>query len=784
MKYIYSLLLVFGFLFLTTGLSAQSKPIQTDRWVELDIYWFDKDNIKASAEELLDRYHLLFDDIDGWKGIIINTGWLIDNIVGWDGDINQAVGFPSQMKTPPWFNDKGVLTGNAEELWDNYKLRLARSSELKVLVYQDWTYKDVRNLIKTLKNVAEKKYNIQGLKVGTYVLGWDNAYFGNLAKFSQRNPYLFIPDIYYEVNVLDIEGKIKADPTHYGAYPNGIPEGTPVTEFFGNQWGSLSKAVGFDAIILRDAMFGPGTYKRVGPYGSTAPADPKKVEGWNKATADLVKFTKLANPDALVIGYSNGATSVGDWRVNCVDLEAIAKEGYMDAYIDQSWAGAWNEVGVRHRAMEYQNNSFQGWTYQLAYILLHRAMLAESKVHHYVLDDMWDAWETWDIIHTVPERVKWGIWAYSHAALKTPSGLKVPDGNYISWGNQGEKLLSKEDVKFLATELNAAVRDALNMKEVHGPTLVYNRKAMEWMSENAPEKSILEWIDEQAGAVMKWSVPIMSVTRLEYLSEVNSDLFILETPVHMAAEEKQAVINLINSGNPVAIWGSIAGGVDPDILEMLGIHATAKWNNDTACIATLNHKTGGIYEGVPNTFPVYNLFNNRKFEVDSNVEVLYQIHKSPALMWMKNRKVVLWNPAEHAQNLIKGGFYEYLGYSNDEILGSVYPWLLSAKTLNLMMKESGHPYAKNILPLKPVSILSWTTMDGKDMLLAGELEEGLDHHADHHASITWCVPKEWIKNKVSFFSPGGTLRGYFNTNGEYQINLDHSEVSFYNIIIK
>lgn len=771
-----------GILQISTG---QNKPIPTDRWLELDIYWFEKNNMEESAEKLLDRYHPLLQNLDGWKGFIINTGWLIDNIVGWNGDINQLVGFPDQMKTPPWFNDKGVLTGTAEELWDNYNLRLKRSSEEQVLVYEDWTYSDVKNLINLLKEVAETKYNIPDLKVGTYVLGWDNAYEGALAKFAIKHPYLFMPSIYYEVNVLDIEGIIKAgDNQKYGAYPNGIPNGTAVTEFFGKQWGSLSKAVGYDAIILRDAMFGPGTYKRVGPYGATAPSDPKKVESWNRATADLVKFTKQSNPDALVIGYSNGATSVGDWRVNCVDLETIAKEGYMDAYIDQSWAGAWNEVGVRHRAMEYQNNSFQGWTYQLAYILLHRAMLAETNVHHYVLNDMWDGWETWDIIHTVPERVKWGIWAYTHAALKTPDGLKVPDGNYISWCNQGKKLLSKEDVKFLAKEFNSAVLDAQNMKEVHGPTLVYNRSAMEWMSANAPEKSILEWIDEQAGAVMKWSVPIMSVTRLEYLDDVKSDMFILQTPVHMAKKEKESVKKLINSGDPVAIWGSIAGGVDTDILEMLGVHSTAEWINDTSCIATLNHKTGGIFEDIPNTFPVYNLNNNQKFTVDDNVEVMYQIHKTPTLMWAKNRKVILWNPAEHAQNLIKGGFYEYLGYANDEILGSVYPWYLNAKMIHEMMKDSGHPYAKKTIPLKPVSILSWTSKDGKDMLLSGELEEGLNHYADHNASVTWCIPKDWLKGKVSYFSPEGTTRGYFNTTGEYDINLDHSEVNFYDIRIK
>jgi hypothetical protein len=145
-------------------------------------------------------------------------------------------------------------------LWEQYNLRLARSSKEVVVDYQDWSYAELKELCNTIRDVAKTEYHISGLKVGTFVLGWDNAYFGELAKFAVKHPYLFLPDIYYEVNVLDIEGTIKADPQKYGAWPNGIPEGTPVTEFFGKQWGSLPRAVGFDAIVLRDAMFGPGTY--------------------------------------------------------------------------------------------------------------------------------------------------------------------------------------------------------------------------------------------------------------------------------------------------------------------------------------------------------------------------------------------------------------------------------------------------------------------------------------------------------------------------------------------
>ncbi len=80
-------------------------------------------------------------------------------------------------------------------------------------------------------------------------------------------------------------------------------------------------------MVLRDGLLGVGVYSRRGPYDKTAPEDPKLVEEWHLASADLVRQTKLANPDALVMGYSSAASAVGDWRTNCFDLERIAQEG-------------------------------------------------------------------------------------------------------------------------------------------------------------------------------------------------------------------------------------------------------------------------------------------------------------------------------------------------------------------------------------------------------------------------------------------------------------------------
>jgi len=54
------------------SLSAQNNSISTDRWLELDLYWFGKDNMKVSAEKLLDPYHPLLQNLKGWKDLIIS----------------------------------------------------------------------------------------------------------------------------------------------------------------------------------------------------------------------------------------------------------------------------------------------------------------------------------------------------------------------------------------------------------------------------------------------------------------------------------------------------------------------------------------------------------------------------------------------------------------------------------------------------------------------------------------------------------------------------------------
>jgi hypothetical protein len=534
-----SLLLLASFFWPACSPGSQAQTAvapDTDRWLEIDLYWFKQQAIAPSARQFWDRFEPLYRGVRGYRGVILNIGWTVGPVMEWSGDLDQRISLPTGSGQSKWVNEKGPLTGTTEERRKKSEERFAGALVAKRRGYDPWTYGDVKFLAAEMKREASRRGTTE-LKVGMLNYAWRDAY-GEEAPWVHRHPEAFTkieqiePGNFSVGRYFDPAARLHADATALGGLPHGISEGMPVHEAYAAQWGSMSRALGLDAIMLRDSFGMPVPYQRAGPWGPLAPT-PERIHQATDAVAALVRETKQANPKALVMMYSNGASAISDWRSNGMDLETIAKQGYLDIWVDQTWAGAWNEVGIREGS--FWNAPTKGWTYQLAYMLMHAAILADTKVRHYPLVETFDAWESWDVIHSAPERLRWGIWAYSHAGVKTPHGLKMPVGTYISWANQGERLLDDSDVRFLAENINAAVADAKQTTAIYGPTLVYSRESMQWQADHAnPNHDINEWIDEQIGSVIKWPVPVLSSTRLEWLPAVQSDLFVVQTPSYFS----------------------------------------------------------------------------------------------------------------------------------------------------------------------------------------------------------------------------------------------------------
>ena len=689
--------------------------------------------MKGSADKFWDRMAPLFRDVAGQKGLVINIGWLMDFVLEWNGDLNQKIPLPKNMKLAPFFRDEGMVAGTTEQRQELWRKRFDQASQYETVNYEPWTYGDLKALAAVLRQSAAA-HGLKNMRVGTFVLGWNSIYQGNKSSFFANHPSDQLPSGQTGFNPTQ---RLKADPTRYGAYPQGIPEGLPITEFFGKQWGDMSKKVGLDILVLRDSALGMGIYQRKGPYGFRPPEDPAVLKQWCDAEADLVRQTKKANPAVFLMGYSNAASAVADWRVNCFDLEAIAKEGYLDAYIDQSWAGAWNEVAQRD-GQRFWNSVALGWSYQLAYTLLHGAVLSETPCKHYILTETFDAWESWDIIGTAPGRLRWGIWAYTHAAVKRPDGLKFPDGSYISWANQGKRLLSGEQVEWLATQTNAAQRDLENIKDVSGPTLVYSRSAMEWQNANAPATFMKEWIDEQAGTLMKWGVPILSAARVENLDKIKSDLFIIQTPVHLKDAELASVKRLVDSGKPVLLVGSPWNGIDKSLLKPLGLSAVVPKAGEEGRVeyrGSLDGRTSSLFEGLNNTFVVPQFFTANKLDTTGGARSYYSVGGSPALVRKGN--VMVWDAPELQRNFAKEGGDKY---PLDEMIGSHVPYVVLSRMLTGDLREGKAFCAAPDDILMPAWCGAWTLNDGSLEVLTGEIEEGLDHTGKAAAPLTIWLP--------------------------------------------
>jgi hypothetical protein len=321
--------------------------------------------------------------------------------------------------------------------------------------------------------------------------------------------------------------------------------------------------------------------------------------------------------------------------------------------------------------------------------------------------------------------------------------LKLPAGSYISWANQGKRLLDSDDVNFLAVNLNATIADARRTREVFGPTLVYSRESMQWQIDHAaPHRDIKEWIDEQAASMMKWPLPILSVTRLEWLPQVKSDLFIFQTPAHLAPEQSAYIAKLINTGQPIAIFGSPAGGVDPELAQLGGLMSTTAPVGTPVIpaqagihLAKLTDATQSPAQHVPASFPTcYRIAGNK---AAAGARVVYEVDGNPVLTLntAEGRRVVMWDPADVM-------FKEKASLAEDWG-GSGAAYALVAGALNSLLAATGALHAEQIDLDQTLNITAWRDSDGAVRILAGNLEEGLRDDADMTRHTMLVLPDEW-----------------------------------------
>jgi hypothetical protein len=638
----------------------------------MDLTWFDPaEPFGPQLDRLFERIAPLLRDVTGRRGIFFNLGWLIDLVTEWTGDGRQLIPTRSR-RTAGW---AAVSYQRLAEFVDEYRLAGARHGLDQLgcgILFVEW---------------AHVVWPPE-LKIYDFESDW---YARHPEIYAEHRSFIGMPDL-HPVNILH------ADDYPYASAPGGIAEGTSFAELFGAQWASFADAVGFDAILLRDGFCGPMIYTRNGPYGTVAPDDPEIGARFSDAVRDLFRAVKQASPDRFVVGYSSAISPVADWRVGCVDFEALVADGHLDGWIEQTWGGAWQD---------WWHQLWKGWTFQAANLLTRAAMITRANEQRaqpcalYHLVETWDGWEHWDTLHQVPGKLTWGAWAFAHASALTSDGPRPSDGAYVSWLNNGDmQLLSTADIEFVGRLLDRTEASAAALERVHGPAIVYDRAAMQRLATTTPADNIGEWIDDQAALVMKWGVPVLACTRSEWLDGVDADRPLISQPPVPDGDHQR----LLRSP-ALAVFGR-ADAIDPVVAAELGITATEDGIGADFWVCQ-----GDRADVPPHDRPF--LPAHVAVDVADDVHVHYQSARS-ALITVRGSRL-WWQPTDWSEP-----FNQFLPKYQ---IGSTYPAYRVATLLHELLSSTGHAHIADPARPQPVAFHAWRS-GGVDHVLLGNLETG------------------------------------------------------------
>ena len=664
-----------------------------DRWLEVDIDWFGAQPWAASQAEFVERTLPLLAGERELRGVCFNIGWLADLVTEWSGSGDQPLPLRSR--------------------------RYARWARL--------TYADLREFITQLR-AAYAAQGLSDIKMGVLIAGLgqvvappDTGSMYDLYSFwYDRHPELYPLDISPLPGPdLDPRVPLRADSYRYATRPDGIAEGEPFPEFFGAQWGSVARYLGFDLIHLRDGMFGPLLYTRVGPYGSVASPDPAENRSWTDAVRRLFRACKEAHPEGLVMTYSSGISGTSEWLAGCVDLEAIVADGALDIFVDQTWGGAWQD---------WWDDTWKGWTFQLAYLLGHgaqirggnatRAANGGAPCRQYNLIETWDGWEPWDTLHDTPGKLEWAMWAFSHAAvLDRESRPVVPEGTYISWMNDWNKrLISERDVEFLASRLAASETSANGIEAVFGPLLVHDRDGLEAKYEHDPASNGSEWAEDYAGMALKWGAAFLAAGRPEWLPARWPDGLLWQMPSAAASER-------LGDGGGALVAAGRADLVEPAVLAAAGVAATGERLPD-------GYRLGA--PSSPDLAPEERVHLPERAAM-SAAEGTWVGYASDGMPLLAGRDGVYhWQPPDLAD---PGN--PLVPHSQ---IGSVNPYVEVARLINERAAQAGGLSVEQVAAHEPVTVSCWRS-NGRVHLLLGNLESGWMGDSRFTRRVTVNVPR-------------------------------------------
>lgn len=277
--------------------------------------------------------------------------------------------------------------------------------------------------------------------------------------------------------------------------------------------------------------------------------------------------------------------------------------------------------------------------------------------------------------------------------------------------------------------------------------MVYSREIAAAQVQNRTYKGDLrDRIDEQMGSAIKWPVPILSITRLEWLNQVQSPLFIFGTTRPLSDAQIAPILTKAQSGQAMAFWGSFGGALHPKLQQLMGI--TTQNYAPKVQDRILNASLGQLGSNLPLANFSHDfsapppLWDNRA----APDNMLYSFGDNAAMVRVtdetRNIDMLAWDAPPLADYWFRP--------LRDNMHGDESAYALAAAALTVQLaqhsgaqQEQQQPYAAIIDRLQTMNFTAWRGKDSKISLLFGNLEEGLRDDANRIRKMHLTLPLNW-----------------------------------------
>lgn len=228
---------------------------------------------------------------------------------------------------------------------------------------------------------------------------------------------------------------------------------------------------------------------------------------------------------------------------------------------------------------------------------------------------------------------------------------------------------------------------------------------------------------------------MLSATRLEWVPKVQSDLYVVQTPIHLSDEHMRNLQKLIQSGQPVALVGSFSDGIDKSLLRLAGVNGSAAVSGGQIRLCKSTNRAPKLVQNAQENCDTFCYPWNGSASSES--KVVYSDDGSPALILNMNHgmRIAFWNPPD---------LRSMEGVPLSQVWGNTgAPYALAAGVFNEMLQINSALHVSKIDLKQTMNIAAWRTQEGKLRILAGNLEEGLRDDADFTRSATLAIPESW-----------------------------------------